>query len=212
DRSGRVRRPGAAERERSGGEAPRRELGEDRQVAVAHTEAAVRRDEVHVAVLVEVRRRDRVGEVRRSWAAKRERSGCEAPGGELEEDRQVVAVAHKEAAVRGDEVLVAVPVEIRRRDRGGRIRRPGAAERERSGCEAPGEELEEDRQVENTEADVRRDEVLVAVPVEVGRRDRGGPVRRPGAAERERSGGEAPGEELEEDRQVAASNVRRDEV
>ena len=65
------------------------------------------------------------------------------------------------------------------------VRHPRAAELERNSCEAP-RTLEEDRQV--VAEQICRDEVLVAIPIEVGRGDGKGKMRHPGAAECERLG------------------------
>src|SRR6185503_6358840 len=143
--------------------------------------------------------RNRVPKCRRRRQRPR-RASTAAP-----EDRQVVA-----AVVGGDEVLVAVAVEVGRRHGEGTVRDRGATEHERRGCEAARRALEEDRQVA-TEL-VGRDEIMVPIAVEVGRSHREGTIRDRGAAENEWRGGEGPWRALEEDRQVPAVHVGGDEV
>src|SRR6185503_3990234 len=124
--------------------------------------------------------RNRVPKCRRRRQRPR-RASTAAP-----EDRQVVA-----AVVGGDEVLVAVAVEVGRRHGEGTVRDRGAAENEWRGGEGPWRALEEDRQVPAVH--VGGDEVLVPVAVEVGRRYGDGSSRDLEAAEDERRGGEAAG-------------------
>src|SRR5262245_29136874 len=200
DRDGGIEVRGRVERERRRAETAGGVLEEDGQAVAAR----VRREELEVAVAVEVRGRDRLRAVDAWGRVERERRLAEAAGGILEEDRHAVAVQ-----VCGEDLEVAVAVEVCRRERPRPVVGRGRVEVQRQ-RELTGGELEEHRHA--VAAEIRRDDLGVAVRGEVRGHGRLDPVEGRGRVERERRCPEAAGGVLEEDRRAVAIEVRREDL